>query len=439
MVLDPVAYLARDTLMVSAGTNVPSEVILAQALLGAIGIGGAELKWSRGGEPSSAKPKPSVSFLSSERSVPGWFRHRISALMEGMEPSNWYGTHPIEQVTNEEERQRLKQLAELAGGMLPGKKLDQGYADCSSRPTDTFLVEVGSSAPSSSVLAKYTSNDLFVLMRGAQSYKAILRTTRSAPFLKEAALNDSSGRRAVLHGWANRQDFRKIARGIDAEEVQSFGWLVSVEHSAAKMPGLSTSDMRCLSAFQPLFGLRDRKITGCYLAPAACVELLDQADSGWAPSKWYRGEVLEALARRNQALAWQIAAVLGVMSYKMERAPEEQVALAQLAASLAEWIRFMHCRELRLLFPGAPDDPTDKMSCLIADKLNLGQQSTRDLVRSGRGQKTEVVRSILWRMVDEGWVTEVSKDQWALSLGNPPDLSEILSETVNLSMLRWQK
>lgn len=138
------------------------------------------------------------------------------------------------------------------------------------------------------------------------------------------------------------------------------------------------------------------------------------------------------LLRMEEELAWQLATVLWVMSRDKNRARHHQWELILMAASLAQWIRAAHCREVRLLFPGPPHAPADGLSCKIADKLRLGPHSTRDLVRCCDRQRTDAVRGVLCRMRDEGWVAEPRRDRWKL---NFPPLPE---SSVNLSKIaKW--
>ena len=154
--------------------------------------------------------------------------------------------------------------------------------------------------------------------------------------------------------------------------------------------------------------------------------MLDEA--GMALPKWCDLPQLRPLLRLDEELAWQIATYLSLLVGRDQLDASEQRSVVELAVDVAGWIRAAHQQEVRLLLPGPLVDPTDPDSCKIADCLLQGPHTVRDLTRRFHKVSSQLIRAILERMADEGWVRLRSDRRWELAFSRLPDLSAKLSK-----------
>ncbi|MCH7228937.1 hypothetical protein MLD59_22530 [Verrucomicrobiaceae bacterium E54] len=425
---DWVRLTASAALNLADLAGVSPVVPLAQILLAGAGVSGSRLSWRREGEKTPKAGRPSVTFLGPNENLPRWFRFQLSPLLAWHEKSKRMAAELAASEPRRRNTQNHEELEELIGGWCPELTREKRPAPKPEEVDVDLLIDVHARIGRVAVEPNQFGRDRLVILNGDPAYRAIGRASGHGPLLKSGSLNEGPGLRTTLHGWSTAKAFRKMMRDRGPEEILCYGWLIPADRLPTSEAGLPPGSPMMLGIYQHLLDLRYLETPNIFTPNCVVADLLDQADRKWRPPRWCRMEPLAGLLRKHEPVAWQFAAALCLMSLKVQRPPDQHWMLWTLAARLARWIRAVHCREVRLLFPGPAHDPAEKVSCIIADKLRLAPHSTRDLVRCCHKERTEVVRGHLYRMRDEGWVVELDEDRWRLGFSALPNVSADLSK-----------
>lgn len=420
---DPVSIMVNSGLRLAAEEGITPVVAVAQILMTGAALGGSLLTWNRGdGERCG---RPSGTFIGSEEELPSWFEGQIAPLNEWQANIRRMAADQFDQIAAARKALQRQHTARILGGLIP--ELQESAEPAPKFMDPEFLVEIRSRIMRPAVTPNTCGRDRLVALKGIRAYRALMRPTRIATPLRQACRDLGGGLRATLHGWVPAREFHRLVRGRATEEADIFGWLLPAHRVAASGEPQEMDKAPLILVYEELLGLRFDAPMKSFGPDAEIAAMLDRADLSWTPPSWCGSKQLQKLLRPDESLAWLFAATMRTMSRKVPRSRSDIMAICELAACMANWIRAAHAREIRLLFPGPPTDPTDDLSCKLADKLRLGRQSTRQLLRGVHKARVEHVREELERMQNEGWVARVGRRHWQLSFPPLPDLSAKLS------------
>lgn len=436
MSADRLDYLVRFSSVHSSIEGIPAPVLVSQLLLASAGIGGHCLTWRPRGVKTPRFGNNSVSFLSGPDDVPSWFLRQLEPLAAWHESSRRAARDYFAQIPSPEELRIRRSQAKLIRGDLPlmAREL-QRYQEMEKKAYQAdFLVEVASKVGKLDVQGKGFGEDQLVLLYRDAAYEALNRRTGNGRLLLEAAANVGAGFRTTLHGWVSRKSFRKIVRSSPREDSLAYGWLIPADRLPMVKMNTSTYTKTALPLYESALALR-------YLGPYEAFQpneviqsILDQADHGWVVPEWCDSPHLRGLLRTDEELAWQLASTLRLISQANLKDTSAIHRLASFAIPFARWIRGVHCQEIRLIFPGPSSDPTERLSCDVADRLRQRPHTVRELCRAIRGSKSDAIQAVLQRMEAEGWVRREPRPsrkegcQWSLHFSPLPDVSTYLSK-----------
>ncbi len=431
---DRLSCLVRRCRVLAELEGLPPELLISQIMLASVGVAGSKLTWKSTFSTTPHFGRASVTFLGSRDDSAEWFLRQLQPIRDWQQLSLSYANGILQRHPKPAEIRERRRHAKMIGNYLPSftKFLHTPPVTGPGVIHPDLLIEVNPKIGAYHVKPNGFGRDRFVLLNGAGAYRALMRNSSRATPLRLAAVNEGSGLRTTLHGWSPRRDFHLSLRKKDPSELVGFGWLLPAD----RLPGMQRTDSYCPRIWEGVYRhpllLRYLGSFPTYRPDGSISSLLYEGDTKDACPVWGHSPDKNDLLRPLEQLAWQFAPVLKLISREMKDDPQREAFHAKFAVELASWVRAAHAKEVRLLYPGPPECPADEVSCTVADKLRLGPQSVRDLVRSCHSVKTEVIRSTLARMQSEGWVKEEGKDLWKLCFPPLPELSAILSEIAKI-------
>jgi hypothetical protein len=408
--------------------GMPIEVMLAQGLLMGIAISGQRLVWKVPGKKAPQVAKPSVTWLGDTGEVPLWFNRYCEPVIKRDELMQAAMSNTILKRAKAQPRKARRHQRAL-GNWIPhtfeGFDTDSlGYLQNPS----AFLVRPGWKPTKQHLATGFFGHDRLMLLAGKSDYGKFLGRSESAAQLRSAAANGDGGLRIAINGWCEAKAFTKLQRESLGSEAGFFGWILPSTRPYAMPDEIWVKAKLVGCILIESFNLRFSAPLEPYVPSPAVAEMLSASDDGWEVPGWCEDETIIPLLRRDEGLAWQLAAQLANIHGDLEPGSEQELHQAELAIGLAGWVRGAHARELRLAFPGPADNPVEPTSCRIADQLKLSQMTVRELVRGFHKVGTEEVKAHLGRMRRQGWVKEVGRDRWQLGFPDLPEVSAKLSK-----------
>lgn len=407
------------------------EVMLAETLLMGISISGGRLTWKRSPKAVPQIAKSSVTWLGMPNEHPLWFHRYCEPVIEQDQMACKVLADLIGAKVSATEVRKRKRHQKVLGKWIP-----HAFETCDSeslsflRHRPGFLVKVGWKATKQHLASAVFGQDRMLLLTGKSDYHGLAGSSASAAQLRSAAANFGGGLRVTVHGWCEEKSFQRLCRKSPDLDSRIFGWVLPAKRLYTPPDHHWTKAKLIGGMFGESFRLRYIAPVSHYCPEPEIAEILTHTDDSWVVPAWCDFPFLRGQMRSEESLAWQLAAQLHNIHRKEELAAETGLWIAEVAATLSKWIRGCHARELRLLYPGPDGDPSDPLSCGIADQLLVDPKSIRDLVRGFHKVGSEEVRGQLERMRSEGWVEELENGRWKLAFPVLPDLSAKLSEIV---------
>lgn len=415
---DRINQLIKLTRAHAQAEGMPEQVMLGQALLLGLGVCGERLVWKRPDKKNPQIAKASVTWLGLKGEIPLWYHRYTAPVFEWEQRAQQAFKNALQtQVSNQPRKSRRLQRnlgQSITQAFIPSKS----DLDCYNRKPTAFLVTSKWKAVDHPASTGVFGRDRLLLMAGSEEYSSFMESSESAVRLRSAGTNRGGGLRVAVNGWCDAMAFSKLMRQIDPAEAAVFGWVLPASRPYVIPEGEWVKAKLVGEILHESLKLRFSLPLDPYSPVPEVAELLSATDDWMAP-EWCAGGIIEPLLRRDEDLAWQLAAQLANIHGQLEKASWEAMELAKMAVELAVWIRWSHACQLKRIYPGPRDGPLEPVSSRIVDQLSVGPRTVREMVRGFHSVPTGAVQQQLDRMIEEGWVSPSGKRSFKLAFPKP--------------------
>jgi len=405
--------------------------IVIHALLFGIGVAGTRLSWKLR-EPKSPPQigRCSATLTLQDDECPWWLRLSLNGPLALQERVKVLSRYEFLKQPSAAQLRHDRDRAKMIRNWMPQTSATMMMSNLGRRRPQNvdFLLSVPGRGWFKQTQSVFGS-DRLLLLRGNKDYERLIKHREVPPFLLEIESGGNAWPRVTFHGWVKHDHLIRTVRKLDSESGGRLGWLIPVCSGNPQVEGDPDQDPVIDELFHRIAMLCLGKAC-CFSPPPEVAARIEDATTDLRTLLATQPAHLHPVGLHEDQLVWQLAALLAFLGKEKRDGltDHELHEVVDAAAAIAGRIVATHLNVLRQARPSGRN--TDALARSIVDRLVKGPATLRNLVRSFHNIPTGEVEVSLQRLEHDGMVTRIDDGQWAFVRVPLPNLSAVLSESV---------